>query len=249
MNKYLYFLDKMFLVLLLSFYTISFGQEKISVDDITEDNSIVEYVKNGDLKELKNYLESNPNVDIDKEYSGAWTLLMYASGSGHLNIVKYLREVKSASVNYSTLFYNHTALMAASENGHIKIVKYLVAQGVNLDEWNKKGDTALMMAIEGGHIKVVKYLVKKGVDINIKGTWGGTVLMLASFKGNLEVVKYLVENGIDVNVVDEIDNGSTSLQYAKENGHLEVVKYLIENGADFNTEDEQGDIQLSASFS
>ena len=146
------------LLLLLSFYTLNFGQGQASEDDISEDDLIVEYAEKGNLKELKIFLAKNPNVDIDKEYLGGWTLLMWASSGRHLDIVKYLREEKLASVSYSTSSYNHTALMAASEKGHIKIVEYLVAQGANLDEWNKRGDTALMMAIENGHTEIVEYL-------------------------------------------------------------------------------------------
>ena len=146
------------LLLLLSFYTLNFGQGQASGDDISEDDLIVEYAENGNLKELKIFLDKNPNVDIDKEYPGGWTLLMWASSGGHLDIVKYLREVKLASVNYSTSSYNHTALMVASEKGYIKTVEYLVVQGADLGERNKRGDTALMIAVENGHTEIVEYL-------------------------------------------------------------------------------------------
>ena len=146
------------LLLLLLFNVLSFGQGRSAEDDISEDDLIVEYAENGNLKELKIFLDKNPNVDIDKEYPGGWTLLMWASSGGHLDIVKYLREVKSASVSHSTSSYNHTALMTASEKGYIKIVEYLVIQGADLGERNKRGDTALQYAIENGHTEIVEYL-------------------------------------------------------------------------------------------
>ena len=179
--------------------TIEFLDEKgwirrsdnICIGQTSEDDITLGYAENGNLKELQNFMYCNPSTDIDKEYPGGWTLLMAASSGGHLDIVKYLREVKSASVNYSTSFYSHTALMAASENGHIEIAKYLVTEGALLDEWNKRGDTALMMASRGGHLEIVKYLVENGADIHVKGSEWKTALMLATEQKHIEIAQYL----------------------------------------------------------
>ena len=55
MNKHLYSLDRMLLVLLLSFYTLSFGQEQTTTRNVLQEDLLIEYVEIGNLKQLKKF--------------------------------------------------------------------------------------------------------------------------------------------------------------------------------------------------
>lgn len=185
MYKRFYSWDKVFLILLVSFYTMNFGQVQ---NNTKEEALILEYIEKGNIDGLRELADA---IDIDKEYGG-WTLLMWASNYGHLDIVYYLSITKKASKNYSSLFYNHTALMVAAEKGHLEIVKFFEENrpysGVDIDAWNKRGDTALMIAIESGHFEIVKYLVEHGADIF---TGRMSALKLAQKTKKKEIIEYL----------------------------------------------------------
>ncbi len=187
MNNRVYILDKLFLVLFIWFYGVGFVNAQSSSDDVEVESKVVGYVEKGDLKQVKDFIKKNSDIDLNKEYGG-WTLLMYASSSGHLEVVKYLVSENMKSVNYSNSFYSHTALMAASENGHLEVVKFLLNYRAKLDEFNKRGDTALMMAIHGGHFETVKYLIEYGADINA-GRTNAAKLAEEKVKEVLELVK------------------------------------------------------------
>ena len=188
MNNRVYVLDKLFLILFMLFYVVGFANaQSSSSDDVEVDSKVVDYVEKGDLEKLKSFIKKNPDIDLNKEYGG-WTLLMYASSNGHLEVVKFLVSENIKSVKYSNLSYNHTALMTASENGHLEVVKFLLNYGAKLDEFNKRGDTALLMAINGGHFETIKYLIEQGADIY---AGKGSALKLAEAKGNVKIIKYV----------------------------------------------------------
>ncbi len=109
--------------------------------------------------------------------------LRMASYNGHIEVVKYLVELKPDGADIHAL--GDQALRLASENGHIKVVKYLVDQGANI---HAKNDYALRWASYYGQIDVVKYLVGLGANIHVKDD---EALKLASGNGQIEVVKYL----------------------------------------------------------
>jgi len=200
MSRCFYYWNKVFLILLLlSFYTISFGQVP---NNTKEEELILEYIEKGNIEKLR---ELSDSIDVNKEYGG-WTLLMWASASGHLDIVYYLDVVKKAPNNYASLSYNHTALMVAAEKGHLEIVEFFEESrpynGVDIDAWNKRGDTALMIAIESGHFEIVKYLVEHGADIFTRRM---SALKLAQKTRNKEIIEYLkISEDISKNFIPAI---------------------------------------------
>ncbi len=95
--------------------------------------------------------------------------LRYSSRRGHLDIVRYLVELKPDGSNIHR--HNDEALRASSRNGHLDVVKYLVElkpDGANIHAMN---DAALRFASRHGHLEVVKYLVELKPDgANIHAT-------------------------------------------------------------------------------
>ena len=80
----------------------------------------------------------------------------WASGKGHLKVVKYLVEKCGVCNNY--------AVQVASEYGHLEVVKYLVEKCEA--DVRANNDVAVQCASENGHLEVVKYLINHGAVLS-----------------------------------------------------------------------------------
>ena len=89
--------------------------------------------------------------------------LIYASGNGKLELVKYLVELGAditAQDNY--------ALREASYEGHLPVVKYLVEHGADI---SANDNQAVIYASENGHLPVVQYLVENDADVTAEDNY------------------------------------------------------------------------------
>ncbi len=181
---------------------------------------------NGRLDHVIISLKNGANIHGLDEYS-----LRVASRCGHLDIVKYIVELKGANI-YAQDDY---ALRWASLNGYIEVVKYLMGlkpDGANI---HAKDDYALRWASLNGHIEVVKYLVELKPDGANIHALDDEALRYSSRYGYLDVVKYLVElkpDGANIHAQDDY-----ALRWASSNGHIEVVKYIKNVMANPNLKD------------
>ncbi len=125
-------------------------------------------------------------ANIHSQFDGA---LRWASYYGHIEVVKYLVELKPDGADIHA--ESDVALRSASSNGHLDIVKYLVElkpDGANIHADN---DVALRSASSNGHLDIVKYLVELKPDgANIHAD-NDAAQKWASYYGHIEVVKYL----------------------------------------------------------
>ena len=94
---------------------------------------------------LEGLIADGANVHADGEY-----VLRWASGKGHLEVVKLLLK-HGADVHT----YDDYALRWASENGHLEVVKLLLKHGADV---HAVCDYALRWASRNGHLEVVKLL-------------------------------------------------------------------------------------------
>ncbi len=185
--------------------------------------------KKGKLDHVVISLKNGANIHDQSDYALRW-----ASYYGHIEIFKYLVELKPDGANIHA--YDDAALRWASEEGHLDIVKYLVdlkPDGANIHTQN---DYALRWASFYGHLGVVKYLVElkpDGANIHAQDDYA---LRLASYNGYLDIVKYLV--GLKPDGANIHANDDFALRSANHNGHIEIVKYLISSGADIHAEDD-----------
>ena len=162
-------------------------------------------------KETFEYLVSiGADIHIDNDSPLSW-----ASGNGHLDVVKYF-----VSIGANIHAYNNFPLNLASANCHLDVMKYLVEQGANIHANN---DYVFTYASEKGRLEVVKYLVSIGADIHAINDYA---IRWASANGHLDVVKYLVSVGADIHACNKY-----AVQWASNNGYLEVVNYLVSVGA------------------
>jgi len=124
--------------------------------------NIFDVVIRGDLEFLKTIVSEGVDVEIE-DYWGR-TPLIYASGYGHLEIVKYLIEKHNANVEAKNNC-GENPLIYASLNGPLEIVKYLIEEcNANVETKNKFGNTPLIYASIYGHLEIVKYLIENGAN-------------------------------------------------------------------------------------
>ncbi len=161
--------------------------------------------KSGKLRQLKQYLNRRTKEErkriISTKYIGATSLIM-ACRNGHFEVVEYIIESCSGSLEQSGLvnfegenIEGAPPLWCASAAGHLRIVKYLVSKGANVNSTTKSNSTALRAACFDGHIEIVRYLVENNADIEVANRHGHTCLMIACYKGHLAISKYLISRG------------------------------------------------------
>ena len=213
---------------------------------------------NGRIKVVEYFISKKdyiPDIDwFDPRY-GPNSAIMLAAYSGHLNILKFLRD--HVHFNYKDYLGSRDAhaLLWASEQGHLDIVKFLFDQGTNinpgvrLDGTRGSATTPLMMASYGGQVDVVVFLLGKGADIHVResmqyvtddgSVWtefGASALTAAIDQGHDEIMALLLEHWMHTYGADgRDDHGRTSLMYAASWGNIEWMQRLVDNGAPVNT--------------
>ena len=78
--------------------------------------------------------------------------------------------------------------MTASRTGKVKPVTLLLAEDIEIDAKDRKGQTALMWASAAGNVEVVDALIKAGADYRTPLKSGFTPLFFAVREGKSEVV-------------------------------------------------------------
>lgn len=145
--------------------------------------------------------------------------LQWSACQGHLDIVKYLIDVRgNKDSDYGLV------LLESCKRGHFDIFKYVVTSGANISD---KYNDALRFSAEGGYLEMVKNLVESGAIFS-------SALRLSVMNNHFDVAKYLIESGADVSVNNDECNNPSILTLACREGNLLMVKYLVENGADIN---------------
>ncbi len=145
------------------------------IDQDVMNYMLMKMTEEGSVRGVSLMLSTGANVHDDSDKALRW-----ASGIGHLDVVKYLME-HGADIHAD----NDFPLRWASQNGHLDVVKYLVEHGADIHAWN---DNALVMASKSGHLEIVKYLIEQGADTH---AFDDEALRLARKRGHLDVVNYL----------------------------------------------------------
>jgi ankyrin repeat protein len=126
--------------------------------------------------------------------------------------------------------YTESSFIECAKKGDIEAVNLFLAEGIDINAMNERGQIALLRAAEYQRTEVVTLLLEKGADVNIVGGRNArTALMEAAGAGNCVIIKQLVEKGADINAKD--DENTTPIHFACTWGHVEAVRLLIELGA------------------
>ena len=107
-------------------------------------------IVNGDIKQVKNYLTQEKNVDINEDCGIA---LREAIRIGKLDIIKLLVD-RRADIHV----IEDCAIRIAAEYGHTEIFKYFLSFGLMPDKF------CLTVATKNGFIDIVKIIMEQGMS-------------------------------------------------------------------------------------
>ena len=167
-------------------------------------------------------LEEDKGCSADMADGWGRTPLMWASESGHEEMVKLLLRRKDVNPNWR-IDDGRTPLLCAAKGGHEGVVKLLLGwNDVNSNTKDHDGSTPLWY--EG----IAKLLLRrKKVNPNSRDTFGNTPLLYATKGGHEGLVKLLLSRKV-VNPDSRDNSGQTPLSCAAGGGHEGIVKLLLD---------------------
>jgi ankyrin repeat protein len=216
--------------------------------------TIFDALRNGKLDKVKTLLAKTRKLEARD--SNGNTILIVASGNGHLSIVQYLLAQR-ARVNADNQGY--TALIAAAAGGYTDIVKLLLAKGAKVNNQDVDGRTALLSAARGDRVnpergyELVQALLAHRADPNRQNDHGQTALMLASMYRQTEITRLLLSKNAALDVQDREGNTALILAvasrvYRTHSGpllpYLPMIQMLIDKGANVHIKNRAGQTAL-----
>jgi hypothetical protein len=170
------------------------------LDDLGEYETAEERLvqaRSGYARALGKKLLPKPNCNCGR------TLLSFAAGEGHDDIVRLLLE-KGAEIEVKDGKYGYTPLLWAAGNGHEAVVKLLLEKGAEIEAKDGSyGYTPLLWAARNEHEAVIKLLLDKGAKTEAEDDeFSDTSLLWAVRNGYEAVVKVLLEKGTEIEVKD-----------------------------------------------
>lgn len=132
------------------------------------------------------------------------------------------------------------AMVAAAAAKDLAAVEAALAQGCDVNAYDKAGRTVLSHLVKDQSLPVVRRFLDRGADPWVYDYESLTPTMVAAGAGNVEVLRHLVEElELDVFAVTTGDGpASNALRAAVLGGHAEAADVLIDAGADVNQQDE-----------
>ncbi len=108
------------------------------------------------------------------------------------------------------------ALWAAAAQGDITLVSHVIAEGVDVNLWDRYRRSALTLAAGGGHLDIVRVLLagRAWVDPHDNYSTFQSPLMCAAEKRHIEVVELRLEKGANPTLYGGI-GGMTAEVYAR----------------------------------
>ncbi|REE91690.1 hypothetical protein A8990_104198 [Paenibacillus taihuensis] len=192
-------------------------------------NDFFNEISNGDLDEIKVFIENGINVN-EKDENGQ-TALMAAVMSNNPAAVKLLLERKADVDAFGIHKEDRNPINFASAHGFVDVVKILLEYRPNMKLLNVYGGTPLIPACEQGHYEVAKLLLEEtDVDVNHINNLGYTALYEVAFSPNRssvyeDITTLLIKHGADINIKDK--EGRTPLDIARKNG-LQAIAHILE---------------------
>ncbi|XP_033746364.1 ankyrin repeat domain-containing protein 10-like [Pecten maximus] len=152
--------------------------------------SLIDAIRNGDLKTAKKMLQHNtyPNIDAQTCLRDG-TALYWACSLGFLDILQLLL-IQGANTSTRTE-WGATPLSAASDNNHTQIVRLLLKLNADVNSKTSSGNTPCHLAAYRGFSTVVQLLVEGGADIRLRNNKGQTAMDLAKNSGHNKIASYL----------------------------------------------------------
>ncbi|GFH53374.1 hypothetical protein CTEN210_09850 [Chaetoceros tenuissimus] len=206
--------------------------------------------RNGHINILKWLFNDDSNEERRYEFrSRSRLMFLAASGSGHLDIIEWGKDITEFADYYE--YTKYESFRNALKGGHISLVRWYRDQGLPFDE-----DT-LPLAAESRNIELLEYLlhsecpndnpltcakvfstesdeyeeslhILKWLREERNVPWDEDTCCSAAGTGNINALKWARANGCAWN--------EGTLSVAVEMGHFQIVEYCLENGAPFANE-------------
>ena len=142
-----------------------------------------------------------------------------------------VQEWKKQEEWYDDLF---SLISVASTKGNLEIVKFLIAQGADVNQYDKScyargGSYPIFQATIYNHPDIVEFLIKNNANVNVSDGAENSPITSASSRGHTEIVRLLLDNGANPN--DTMELGFSALYFGASQGHFDIVKMLLKSGA------------------
>ena len=134
-------------------------------------------------------------------------------------------------------------IFEAARTGNVEELKRNLANGVDVNAKDERGNTVLMIGTKFGYIDVVNTLLESGANANLMNYLKETALMYAAMRCDPTIVVALLKNCVDN--IDATDfHGDTALITAVRSFNADIVNILIKKGANINVKGEYGKTAL-----
>jgi len=197
----------------------------------SEPKSIYRFIEEGNIEELKNYLNraKDKNSDFKNE-----SILHYAinnSQNNYFEIIELLINIGVDINNHHSKFLETPLHKLCSRmTPRIDVITMLLEKGAEVNAINLSGKTPVFYCSFNYSVELLNLLVKYGADINIKDKYKNTLLhdnytdcLEERFE---EFLKAIIAFGFDINATNAL--GVTPLNFC-ENKKIKTI--LIKYGA------------------
>ncbi len=185
---------------------------------------IFEYVKNNDLKGLKENLKY-VNVNIIDE--SANSLIYYAVMNNNVEMLHFLLI---NHINVNILNRDEESALGASVNfNSIGCFRALIKAGCNINLKNKNGESPLFKAFKLNRVEMIDILLSYNAETDIVNEIGENICFMALNSNNLDILDNLLNKSNELLYSTNLD-GDSLLHKACKLGNVKAVKYLLDKG-------------------
>lgn len=182
-------------------------------NNLNKENLLFYCAKYNHLNIIKLLVKYNVNLRQETDMA-----LYYASGSGNLDIVKYL--IHSG-------LYEHIASSfdESYKNNHFETTKFLLEQDtmINDPEFRRFYFKSNMIKSLKYNLDIFKILVEYGIRYNFDMSFLNEILIDSAGDGNLNIVKTLIEYNHNYQLNLDLEN---AIIFSREQNERETLNYL-----------------------
>lgn len=137
-----------------------------------------------------------------------------------------------------------TALLDAVKKNDAATVRRLIAEGVDVDATDSRGDAPMIMAAYLGHTAILRDLLEAGANVGaLDPGMKATALHAAAYAGHAPAAQLLVQYGVEIDRQGPV-NGYTALHDAIWQNNIDVAEVLLDAGASLTLKSHEGETPL-----
>lgn len=206
---------------------------------MSNENRLFVLIKNHKYIELINYIENNPNININIRDNSNIYLIQYALMYNNINMVEFLLK-KNANINimdengrlilYNPIKFNYIEMV----NLILKYNKTNIGLSI-LDKVDKYNNIILHYAIKFNNLEIVKLILEYDFFINTCDVNNNNSLHLAIKQKNLNICELLINKNININQLN--NTGESPLYMAINIGFFQIIDILLQNKCIIDTKE------------